>query len=70
MLSDSLVPSNVSSVSQNVIFRSHGEILFLGHMVRGNEFKNKVGTQGLMKLFECDSEDTLRSKLTGKIHIF
>jgi len=34
------------------------------HMVRKDNFRNKAGTKGLMKLFECDSEDSLRSKLT------
>ena len=39
-----------------------------GHL-KSKDFQNKVGAQGLMKLFECDSEDELRSKLTGKIAI-
>lgn len=33
------------------------------HMSRRNDFRNKDGTQGLMKLFECDSEDALLIKL-------
>lgn len=36
-------------------------------MSRRNDFRNKDGTQGLMKLFECDSEDALLIKLGGKI---
>ena len=43
-------------------------MIFPGHL-KSKDFQNKVGAQGLMKLFECDSEDELRSKLTGKITI-
>ena len=57
----SLVRSNVSLKS----FVQNSPWVFSGHL-KQNDFRNRIGRQGLMELFECDSEDELRSKLTGK----